>query len=224
MIKIIVSVIVCLAAGHAERAVARDLGMPCSDPKIQSKRSMELQRIRAEDQDDRVWQVKGEQPTEKMLLKMGKNDLKHRIRVGEIFGEGCLKSAADYEAAFLVYQHGNTPDQYFQAFLWARQAQSLGQPNMKGEIAMAVDRYLVSTGHKQLFGTQASKSSDDCWCIQPIEETFPESMREEYRGGPNAAYTGLPYLKILNANSKCPAAYCEPPLLASPRGTVVGFW
>ncbi|RYZ82365.1 MAG: hypothetical protein EOP04_22185 [Proteobacteria bacterium] len=224
MVKIIASLIVCLVIGYAGNAFSQDLGMPCADAKIQAKRSAELQQIRADDQHDRAWQMKGEQPSETMLIKMGKNDLRHRMRVGEIFGEGCLKSAADYEAAFMAYQHGNTPDQYFQAFIWSRQAQSLGIPNMKGEIAMAIDRYLVSAGHKQLFGTQATKPSDDCWCIQPIEETFSESMRDEYRGGINAAYTGLPYLKILNANSKCPTAYCETSLMPSPRGTVVGFW
>ena len=88
---------------------------------------------------------------------------------------------------------------------------------------MAVDRYLVSLEHKQLFGTQASRPSE-CWCIQPIEEGFPESLRSEYRGGGNAAVTGLAYLKILNAGKNCPAAYCDNKLQPSPKGTVVGFW
>lgn len=167
--------------------------------------------------------MKGEQPTPKAIEKMNRNDLKHRKRVGEIFGEGCLKSAADYEAAFLVFQHGNTPDHYFQAFLWSKQALAFGDEKLKGEVAMAIDRYLVSIEHKQLFGTQASKANE-CWCIQPVEESFPDARRSEYRGGGNEAYTGLPYLKVLNAGTQCPAAYCDGNFLPSPQGTVPGFW
>lgn len=201
------------------------VGMPCTDPNVQAQRSAELQQIRKADQSDRAWQVKGEQPTQKTLEKMGKNDLVRRKRVGEIFGEGCFKSATDYEAAFIVYQHGNTPDQYFQAFIWSKQALALGSSHIKGEIAMALDRYLVSIEHKQLFGTQASQPTlGGCWCVQPIEDSFPQTLRDEYRGGANAAYTGLAYLKILNAGKSCPSAYCDVSLQPSPQGTVPGFW
>ncbi len=194
----------------------------CAD---QAKRSEELQRIREADQADRAWQSKGEQPNQSTLETMSKNDLVRRKRVGEIFDEGCLKSAADYEAAFIVYQHGNTPDQYFQAFLWSKQALALGDTQVKGEVAMAVDRYLVSIGHKQLFGTQASqKVIGGCWCIHPVEDSFPQTFRDEYRGGGNSAYTGLAYLKILNAKGDCPAAYCSSSLQPTPKGTVPGFW
>ena len=43
-----------------------DLGMPCADAKVQKKRSVELQKIAAEDQADRDWQIKGLQPTQEM--------------------------------------------------------------------------------------------------------------------------------------------------------------
>lgn len=156
---------------------------------------------------------------------MAEHDLERRKRVGEILGEGCFKSADDYAAAFTVYQHGNTSDQYLQAFLWSKQALAMGKSHMKGDVAMAVDRYLVSIGHKELFGTQASQTTlGGCWCIQPIEDSFPENIRSEYRGGPNADYTGLAYLKILNKGTSCPAEYCPTNLLPSPRGIVPGFW
>lgn len=221
--KISISVITALFIGSTSFAA----GKPCSSSEVQTQRSRELQKIRKADQADRAWQVnleKGMQPSLKLLEKMNRNDLTRRMRVGEIFGEGCINSAADYEAAFIVYQHGNTSAHYFQAFLWAKEALSLGSP-VKGEVAMAIDRYLVSIGHKELFGTQAAQPIlGGCWCIQPIEESFPESIRDEYRGGSNAAYTGLAYLKVLNKGSSCPAAFCDTKLSPSPRGTVPGFW
>ena len=74
----------------------------------------------------------------------------------EILGEGCFKSAEDYAAASLIYQHGDSPDHFFQAFIWALRAVQLGDFQQKSLVAMTVDRYLISSGKKQLFGTQAS--------------------------------------------------------------------
>jgi hypothetical protein len=213
---------------NGETSVA--IGMPCANAKIQARRSAELQRIRAADQADRAWQTSGAngspQPTLAGVEKMSRNDLQRRKRVGEILGEGCFKSADDYEAAFVVYQHGNTSDQYFQAFLWSQQALKLGNTKVKPGVALAIDRYLVSIGHKELFGTQAFAADlgHGCWCIQPVEDSFPDSRRSEYRGGADTAYTGLSYLRILNQGTNCPTSYCNTNLLPSPEGSVPGFW
>ena len=209
---------------HASSNEAID--MPCADLRTQSQRSLELRKILEADQADRGWQTKGQQPSQKLLEEMSRHDLVRRKRVGEIFGEGCLKTVADYRAAFFVFQHGNVPDHYFQAFIWAKHALGLGDDRAKSDVAMAIDRYLVSIDHKQLFGTQASMPSPSkCWCIQPVDETFPQSIRDEYRGGGNSDYTGLAYLKILNVAQKdCPVAYCNKDLQPSPKGLVPGFW
>lgn len=209
-------------------ATTETVGMPCADSTTQSRRSQELQSLRDADQAERSWQTGpsgGVMPTRTILEKMSRNDLSRRMRVGAIFGEGCLKSAADFEAAFLIYQHGNTPGQYFQAFLWSKESLALGNLNVKSEVPMAIDRYLVSIGKMQLFGTQATQTTlGGCWCIQPIESSFPTALRDEYRGGPNAAYTGLAYLKVLNKDKSCPESYCATNLRPSPQGTVPGFW
>jgi hypothetical protein len=214
-----------LGSTQVSHATSVAVGMPCSDPNVQAQRSSELQKILKADQADRAWQIEGKNPTLKNLEKMARNDLKRRKRVGEILGEGCFKTIADYKAAFTVYQHGNTPDQFLQAFLWSKQALKMGDDHMKPDIAEAVDRYLVSLGNKELFGTQAYEPTvGGCWCIQPIEDSFPDSLRDEYRRGKNAAFTGLNYLKTLNKGMTCPAAYCDTNLQPSPQGTVPGFW
>lgn len=218
------------SAVYAYSETSGIMGMPCADSKTQARRSAELQKIREADQADRAWQTSGPngspQPTQALLDKMARNDLQRRKRVGEILGEGCFKTSDDYKAAFTIYQHGNTADQYFQAYLWSNKAFALGDTKVKPMVAEAVDRYLVSIGHKELFGTQAFQTvaPNGCWCIQPIEDSFPASIRNEYRGGVNAAYTGLPYLKILNQGTHCSVSYCSTDLLPSPQGTVPGLW
>src|SRR5262245_18012013 len=80
----------------------------------QAQRSQELRRLAKEDQDDRQGPYDAiDWP--KVLVR----DENRRKRVGEIFAEGCFQTAADYSAAALIYQHGNVPDHFFQAFLWS---------------------------------------------------------------------------------------------------------
>lgn len=137
--------------------------IPCSDEqKIHARRSQELQRLYNEDQADYRKEI-SEHPGRPLDLKraeeMSVNDLKRRKRVGEILGEGCLQTAEDYAAAAIIYQHGNAPDHYFQAIVFSSKAVALGNTQEKGVVAEAVDRYLVKTGNKQLFGTELEQVS-----------------------------------------------------------------
>jgi hypothetical protein len=195
-------------------------------PDIQTARSEELQKLYNEDQFDYRAQIAAD-PTAPLDLKkmeqMANDDLKRRKRVGEILGEGCFQKSADYAAAAMIYQHGNSPDHYFQAFTWAKEALTLGDVREKSEVAQALDRYLVSIGHKQLFGTQLFKGpSTNCYCLQPTEETFPNSTRENYL--PDKASYGMTFLTNYNGQNHCPKPTCPTNLLPTPKGTVVGFW
>jgi hypothetical protein len=92
-------------------------------------------------------------------------------------------------------------------------------------IALGVDRYLVNTGHKQLFGSQAIKPDlkpETCWCLQQVEPGFPDSLRKRYTGKSYAA--ALDWLEELNAGKSCPARECPTELKPSPKGTVPGLW
>lgn len=55
-----------------------------------------------------------------------------------------------------MYQHGDVSDHYYLAFMWALRSVALGNEDVKSLVALTVDRYLVSIGKKQLFGSQAS--------------------------------------------------------------------
>lgn len=208
---------------HAEEPVPYQPHIPCVDqPVIQAARSKELADLVNADQVERE-HFDELSEDEKMTLMT--NDLIRRKRVGEILGEGCFQSAADYAAASLIYQHGDTPDHYYQAFVWANRAVGLGDDQQKGLVAMTIDRYLISLGHKQLFGTQAYGEEVDgyCYCLQPVEESFPDAKRLAYSGATLAQmYEGL--AEMNEGKTNCVTTECAVHLNPSPMGTVPGFW
>lgn len=190
-------------------------------PQLQKGMSARLQEIAKEDQADRAL------PWDKIdWSKVSPRDLARRIEVGEIFARGCFVSEADFGAAALVYQHGDTADHAYQAFVWSKRSVDLGgDAEQKWLMGAALDRYLTRIGQKQLFATQyARPAGETCFCLEPVEETFPDKMRVEYvKKNLSQAISGL---KKLNQNaSGCERAkFCGTNLKASPRGTVPGFW
>jgi hypothetical protein len=113
------------------------------NPEIQAQRSRELQEIVKADQADRA--VIGSIDSEVAL-----RDRRRRMRVGEIFGEGCCTSAADYSAAALVYQHGKIPDHFFQTFLWAKRSVDLGDLSQKWLMAAGIVNNLLNPPQNDL--------------------------------------------------------------------------
>ena len=192
-----------------------------TQPEIQEARSMELAELVKADQNEREhW----ENLSDDEKRQIAENDLMRRKRVGEIFAEGCFKTAEDYAAASLIYQHGDVPDHYFQAFVWANRAVELGDLQQKYLVALTIDRYLVSIGKKQLFGSQAFASSDTdwCFCLEPVESSFPDSNRVNYLG--KQLSDQYEWLASINQGKSCPNTECPTQLKSSPQGTVPGFW
>ena len=197
--------------------------LSCLDkPEMQALRSQELTELVNADQKERDdW----DNLTEDEKLKMSENDLGRRKRVGEILGEGCFKTPEDYAAASLIYQHGNVPDHFFQAFVWASRAVALGDLNQKHLVTLTIDRYLISIGKKQLFGSQAyaSEATGWCFCIEPVESSFPDAVRKEYAGA--SLQDKYDWLASKNEGKDCTNTECTNiALQPSPQGTVPGFW
>lgn len=146
-------------------------------------------------------------------------------RVGEILGEGCFKTSDDYVGAALIYQHGEVPAHFYQAFVWANRAVQLGDAHQTILVAVAIDRYLVSIRRMQLFGSQtyASDATGWCYCLEPAEPTFPDTLRKEYAG----AFLDERYewLASVNEGKDCSNVPCSKlRLQPSPKGSVPGFW
>jgi hypothetical protein len=190
----------------------------------QTARSQELQKIVAADQTDRD---AGPNIPQDQWPAIQTRDEQRRSRVGAIFGEGCFKTPKDFAAAALVFQHGNVPDHFFQTYIWSKRGVELGDDSQKRMMTLAIDRYLVNTGHKQLFASQARKPDSpnlNCWCLEPVEESFPDALRPSYNA--RTIKDALHWIDELNANTTCPAAsQClHRTLKPSPAGTVPGLW
>jgi hypothetical protein len=190
------------------------------DTDKQIRRSLELQKLIKADQDDRVnWQ----NLTPEELEKISYRDLNRRKKVGVIFAEGCFTNAEDYAAAALIYQHGLVPDHYYQAFTWANKAVELGKLDQENLVAQTLDRYLVTSGKKQLFATQAFASEEThwCYCLKQVESSFPDSKRIEFTN--KSLDDRFKWLASIN-KSGCSNAMCPFELKDVPEGSIVGFW
>jgi hypothetical protein len=196
--------------------------LPCLEqPQMQAARSQELKEMVEADQKAREdW----ENLSDEEKIQMAEQDLVRRKRVGEILGEGCFKTADDYGAASLIYQHGDNPDHYYQAFVWANRAVQLGEEGAKGLVALTIDRYLVSIGKKQLFASQAyaSEATGNCYCLQQVEASFPDAFRKEFSGISLAER--FEWLVSINEANNCPNSECPIPLEPTPKGSLPGFW
>lgn len=208
------------AASEAAKPATEEFVTCEADEARRKARSEELQRIVAEDQADRKpglgginWNV------------VTARDEARRKRVGEIFGEGCFSEARDYLAAALVFPHGNVPEHFFQTYLWARKARELGGGKQAhGLAAMGIDRYLINTGRRQIFGTQFSMTAGRCLCLEEVEETFPENLRVEEGNMP--LEMALSFQRSSDKDKPaCEAVrYCARKLKPTPKGTLPGLW
>ncbi len=193
-----------------------------TDSKLQTIRSKELAELFLADQKEREHY---EKMSPQEINQLNLNDKARRMRVGEILGEGCINTAKDYEAASFIYQHGDVSDHYYQAFIWANRAVALGDLTLKKMVAMTMDRYLLSIGKKQLFGTQflASSTTGWCFCLDPVETSFPDSYRMQYLK--KKLSEQYEFLHTLNKGKKnCQSLECAKKLSPTTRGSIPGFW
>lgn len=107
-------------------------------------------------------------------------DQERREQVGAMLAAGAVRSARDYYNAAMVFQHGDTPDDYALAFSLATIARKLApeHPAPKWLTAAAFDRYLVSRNMPQWYGTQSKTHSDGRTELDPVD---PKAVSEEQR-------------------------------------------
>ncbi len=89
----------------------------------------------------------------------GARDAIRRERVRALLKENKLKTSVDYFLAGLIFQHGDLPEDYLKASELAKKAVDLSSSNKSAKwlIAASTDRYLLSTGKPQWYGTQFHK-------------------------------------------------------------------
>jgi hypothetical protein len=119
-----------------------------------------------------------------VVAKINENDKKRKKRVDEIIAEGGLRVAADYHHVALIFQHGDTADDYKKANELAKKGMEMGDERSKWLYAATLDRWLVSQGKPQKYGTQFKKNERDDWDSGQIDPTTTDEERARFNVPP----------------------------------------
>jgi hypothetical protein len=203
---------------HASKNI---VGASCrDDPEAYIEATKTLAQAYIADQKDRENSL--DFTSEKMVL-MSKRDEQRRKVIAELFARGCFKSAADYKNAAIIFQHGLVPENYYQSFIWAKTAARLGDTEAQHLVNLAIDRFLVQSGFKQLFATQAIKQNDNkCWCLYPVESSFSDTERKIKTG--KYLSEQIEWLNTLNKKNTCAEWECSMKLKPVTKSEFPEFW
>lgn len=77
-----------------------------------------------------------------------------RAEVRKLLAEGKITSGEDFSDAALIFQHGQTPEDFLLAHVLAVEGLMRGGSADKWIVAATLDRYLQAVNRPQIFGTQ----------------------------------------------------------------------
>jgi hypothetical protein len=137
--------------GLASRARPQEL------PRSGEDDSAELAQLYADDQADR--QPKSGKPID--LAVIAPRDRKRQARVKALHEAGAIHTGNDYHHAAMILQHGETPDDFLLAHEFCVVALSKGARDAGWLAAATEDRFLMTIGRPQRFGTQYRSTRDN---------------------------------------------------------------
>lgn len=114
--------------------------------------------------------------------QLRERDAQRRQRVGEIIAEGLLTEPDDYFHAALIFQHGETLEDIWQAHELAQKAAdmeatgSMGNKDSRWLAAASMDRWLMYQGKPQKYGTQFVPDGKR-WRLWDIDPTTTDAER-----------------------------------------------
>ena len=103
-------------------------------------------------------------------------------RVRDLLIKGKLKNGGDFRAAAFIFQHGSSTDDYLLAHALALTAVSLGDHKALWIANASLDRYLMTIGQKQIFGTQYAQQDgpDRPFTQEPYNrDLVPDAIRKK---------------------------------------------
>jgi len=107
-------------------------------------------------------------------------DAQRRSQTSRLLADGKLRTAEDYTRAAFVFQHGSTPDDFLFAHTLAMVAAAKGDEDALWIASATLDRYLQSTGKRQIFGTQIKEKADHTATLEPYNrELISDGIRRE---------------------------------------------
>ena len=111
-------------------------------------------------------------------VRMQADDAARRQQVRALLDAGALRTAADFDAAAWVYQHGDTAEDYLMAHTLAMAAMGKGSTTSTWIAAATLDRYLQKVGQPQIYGTQTMVRRGQEPTRQPFDHALiPDSLR-----------------------------------------------
>jgi hypothetical protein len=116
--------------------------------------------------------------------RLSVEDTQRRVEVLDYLAQGQLNIAESLYYAAFIFQHGNCPDHYQLAHQLAQRALDLGFDEARWIYAATLDRYLLSTGQPQKYGTQFLVQADGQMRLQPCDPTTTDEARARYHVPP----------------------------------------
>ncbi len=156
---------------------------PAADVADAPKDNEEVARLYNEDQNDR--QTQDGKPIDWQFV--GPRDEVRRKRVMSLYASGELKTGHDYFNAGMILQHGTRPEDYLlchELCVTAVFKATSGDPaswvsTAKWLAAASEDRFLLSIGRGQRFGTQfTSVGRNQPWHLDKMEPGVSDVMRK----------------------------------------------
>jgi hypothetical protein len=102
-------------------------------------------------------------------IGMRGRDAERRARVAAMREAGLIVEPLDYFHAAWIMQHGDTPDDAWEAHLFAMRAVGLGEEQARWLAAAAYDRWCMYSGQPQKYGTNyvSDGHRQRLWDVEP---------------------------------------------------------
>jgi hypothetical protein len=110
-------------------------------------------------------------------------DTRRRDDVLSYLQSGEIQSTQDLIYAAFIFQHGDCPEHYLYANRLAQIALGAGDPEAGWIYAATLDRYLMSLGKPQKFGTQYMGTGED-FRLYPVDPSTTDEERAQYNVPP----------------------------------------
>ena len=111
--------------------------------------------------------------------KLNTDDAARRVEVLEYIRNGQIHTARDLVYAAFIFQHGDCSEHYHFANRLAQIAMDTGYADARWLYATTLDRYLMSIGQPQKFGTQYTWVNGE-YQLYPVDPTTTDAEREKY--------------------------------------------
>lgn len=116
--------------------------------------------------------------------RVAREDTNRRFEVLDYLTHGQLTFPESLYYAAFIFQHGNCSDHFQLAHQLAERALDLGYDKAHWIYAATLDRYLLSIGQPQKYGTQFLAQADGRLILQPCDPTTTDEERQRYNVSP----------------------------------------